>query len=125
MPPRLRAGLSSGAFRWAADMDCDMLDASFAELSLPGRAASGQPQSDPHLLWGPTSLRGLLRPMPSIFYSAPADEVVVQVSVMPLYLEITALAFLSQDPVLMQSLHCSDPIEAAAHHCASHAIQVG
>ncbi len=105
-------------------MDCDTLDASFAELSLPGRPASAWPQSDPHILWAPISLRGLLRPTRLTLHSPPTDDFVVLVSVMPLYLEITALALLSQDPVLIQSLHCSDPITAAAHHCASHSIQV-
>ncbi|KAK9835774.1 hypothetical protein WJX74_007629 [Apatococcus lobatus] len=104
---------ATGAFKWAADIDADMLDASFAELVLPDTAAAGPRDTGHCLLWLPHSLRGLLHPQP-----CPSDTTPVLVSLMPLHLEVTALAHMSQEPSLLRALQSRDPLLAAADFCS-------
>ena len=113
------AGLCSGAFKWAADIDTDMLDASFAGLALPESAGASKQDDADCLLCIPHSLRGLLH-QPHF----PSDTTPVLVSVMPLHLEFTALAYLSQEPGLLDSLHSQDPLAAAAEYCSNPTSQV-
>ena len=100
-----------------------MLDASFAGLALPesaeASAEAGRQDGADGLLWLPHSFRGLLHPPPS-----PSDTTPVLASVMPLHLELTALAYLSQEPLLLDSLQGQDPLAAAADYCSDPTNQV-
>ena len=111
-------GLCSGAFQWAADIDTDMLDASFAGLALPHKPAPIQQAPGSAFLWMPHSLRGLLHPQGS-----PGGGNLL-VSVMPLHLELVALAHLSCDPILLTALQSQDPSAAVVQHLHSTLKQV-